>query len=142
MNIYQELNVITKFERKFGHQEAVKRACDFMVSYLVEMRSPLPEIAAQGFRVALKYKDGSAFPDELENARKQIDEFLWERGAQADYSTPEYRMAHAVLGILVSYQDLTCDGRAGELVSNFLEMTETFESNHDLLRTLLKEYFS
>jgi hypothetical protein len=142
VNIYHELDIIDEFEEKVGNRESVKCACDFMVSYLAEMKRPLPEVAAQGLRVAIKYKEGSASPDKLEIAREQIADFLKERGAQASYSTLEYRMAHAVLGILISYQDLRWGGGASELVSNFLDMTETFESNHDLLKTLLKEYFS
>jgi hypothetical protein len=51
-------------------------------------------------------------------------------------------MAHAEEAILVCYQNPTRDGGASELVSNFLDMTETFESNYDLLRDLLKAYFA
>ncbi len=141
-NIYQELDVITEFEDKLEHQEAVKRACDFMVSYLAGLQRPLPEIAAQGLRVAIKYKEGSTRPGELEMAGEQVADFLRERGAQANYSTLEYRMAHAVQAILWCYRDLTYHGLASELVSNYLEMTETFESNYDRLRALLKEYFT
>jgi len=96
MNIYKELDIIDLFEEKFGNQESVKRACDFMASYLAGMQRPLPEIAAQGLVVAIKYKEGSALPGELEIARKRIADFLKERGAQLNYSTVEYRMAHAV----------------------------------------------
>src|SRR5215831_18545618 len=142
MNIYNELDIIDLFEEKFGNQESVKRACDFMASYLAGMQRPLPEIAAQGLVVAIKYKEGSALPGELEIARKRIADFLKERGAQLNYSTVEYRMAHAVEAILISYQNPTWGGGASELVSIFLDVTETFESNCDLMRTLLKEYFS
>jgi hypothetical protein len=56
INIYKELSIIDDFEEKFGNQESVKRACDFMVSYLAGMQRPLPEISAHGLSVAIRYR--------------------------------------------------------------------------------------
>jgi hypothetical protein len=142
MDIYQDLDVIDRFEDRFGNRDSVKRACDFMVSYLAGVQRPLPEIATQGLRAAIKYREGSARADELESARRSISDFLKERRARMDYSTPEYCMAHAVEAVLMFFVDPTWPGGASEVVSNFLDLTETFESNHELLQRLLDEYFA
>jgi hypothetical protein len=142
MDIYQELNVIDRFEERFGNRDSVRRACDFMVSYLAGMQRPLPEIAAEGLRAAIKYKEGSALASELGSARRSISDFLREPSARTNYGTPEYCMARALEAVLISYQNPTWGGGASELVSNFLDMTETFESNHELMKRLLEEYFS
>ena len=68
MNIHQELDVVDRFEDRCGDREAWKRACNFMVSYFAGMQRPLPELAAQGLCVAIKYKQGSASDDERVSA--------------------------------------------------------------------------
>jgi len=142
MSIYQEINIIDDFEERFGNCKSIKRACECLVSYISGLQRPLPEIAAQGLRVAVKYKEGSALPGELEIARKQIVDFLKARHAM--YKEQAYPMEHAVWGILQVYRDLCYDvesGAASEFVSSTLGCIENFDSNYELLRALLKETF-
>src|SRR5262249_3573498 len=100
----RSVKVIHEFEQKFGNRESVKRGCEFLVSYISGLQRPLPEIAAQGFRVAVKYKEGSALRDELEIAEKQVIDFLDAR--DGTFKFLEYPMEHAVWGILQVYRDL------------------------------------
>jgi len=145
MHIYDEIDRIDDFQEKFGLRQSVRRACDLLVSYIGGLQKPLPEIAAQGFNVALKCKEGSALLDELETARMQIVDSLRERGAYCN----QYPMEHTVSFILGCYQDLAHErGLASydsDFPSNFvfhsLERVEEFESNHELFRRLIREYF-
>jgi hypothetical protein len=142
MGIYDEINIIDDFRQKFGMRESVRRACDLLVSYIGGLQKPLPNIAAQGFSVAVKCKECSGLPDEVETARMQIDDSL-----RAQYHP--YRIEHVVSYILGCYQDLSRErGLASydydfpsEFVYYSLETIETFESNHELFGKLLKEYF-
>jgi len=142
MNSDQETVIISHFEEKFGNRESVRRGCEFLVSYISGLQRPLPEIAAQGFRVAVKYKEGSALRDELEIAEKQVIDFLDAR--DGTFKFLEYPMEHAVWGILQVYRDLRYHwegGSAYEFVSATLEWIESFDSNYELFTKLLKEYF-
>jgi hypothetical protein len=142
MNIDQELKAVERFEDRFGEAESAKRVCDFMVSYIAGMQRPLPEFAAQGLCVAINYKQGSASDDELESARRSISDFLRERGAQMDYSTPELCIVHAVEVALKSYQSPPWGGGATEAIILFLDMPDDFECNHELAKRLVEEHFS
>jgi hypothetical protein len=145
MHIYDEIDIIEDFQVKFGLRQSVRRACDLLVSYIGGLQKPLPEIAAQGFNVALKCKEGSAVPNEVETARMQIVNSLRKWGAYCN----QYPMEHTVSIILGCYQDLAHErGLASydrdfpsDFVFHSLERIETFESNHELFRILLKEYF-
>ena len=98
------------------------RGCEFLVSYISGLQRPLPEIAAQGFRVAVKYKKGSALRDELEIAEKQVVNFLGAR--HGAHEVLEYPMEHTVWGILRVYRDLRYpwEGRSAyEFISGALE---------------------
>lgn len=142
MNPYQETKIINDFEDKFGNRESIKRGCEFLVSYISGLQRPLPEIAAQGFRVAVRYKEGSALRDELEIAEKQVVDFLDARHGALKFL--EYPIEHAVWGILQVYRDLRYHwegGSAYEFVSGTLEWIENFDSNYELFTKLLKEYF-
>jgi hypothetical protein len=141
MNIYKELEVIDRFEEKFGNSTSVTRACDLMVSYLAGLKRRLPETAARGLRVAIKYRQGLASLDELGRERKAISDFLRERSARTNYSTPEYCIMHAVDTILQCYQTPVWGGGASELVSNFLDTADRFESDRTLMRRLLQQNF-
>jgi hypothetical protein len=109
------------------------------------LQKPLPEIAAQGFKVAIKCKEGSALPDEVETAQVRIVNSLREWGAYSN----QYPMEHTVSFILGCYQDLdherglaSCDRDfPSDFVFHSLKRIETFESNHELFRKLLREYF-
>jgi hypothetical protein len=146
MDIYDEINIINDFQKKFGMRQSVRRACDLLVSYIGGLQKSLPEIAAQGFNVAIKCKEGSVLPDEVETARMQIVDSL--RELRAYYN--QYPMEHTVSYILRCYRDLAHErGLASysqdfpyEFVFYSLERIDTFESNHELFRILLKEYFS
>ena len=145
MDIYHEINIIEHFRQKFGLRESVRRACDLLVSYIGGLQKPLPGIAAQGFSIAVKCKECSALPDEVETARMQIVDSLRERGAYYN----QYPIEHMVSFILGCYRDLAHErGLASydydfpyEFVSASLERMDTFESNHELFGKLLKEYF-
>ena len=145
MDIHREIKIINDFQEKFGLRQSVRRACDLLVSYIGGLQTPLPEIPAQGFNVALKCKEGSALPGEVETARVQIVNSLREWGAYSN----QYPMEHTVSFILGCYQDLAHErGLASydsdfpyEFVSASLERIDTFESNHELFGKLLKEYF-
>jgi hypothetical protein len=145
MDIYDEINIIDDFQKKFGQRQAVRRACDLLVSYIGGLQKPLPEIAAQGFYVAIKCNEGSALPDEMETARKQIVDWLRKHRAYCD----ECPIENTVSFILGCYRDLAHElGLASydnDFPSNFvyysLERIDTFESNHELFRKLLREYF-
>ena len=142
MNSDQETVIISHFEEKFGNRESVRRGCEFLVSYISGLQRPLPEIAAQGFRVAVKYKEGSALRDELEIAENQVIDFLDAR--HGAHKVLEYPMEHAVWGILRVYRDLRYHwegGSAYEFVSATLEWIENFDSDYELFTKLLKEYF-
>jgi hypothetical protein len=140
MNLLDEIDIIEDFREKFGLRQSVKRACDLLVSYIGGLKKPLPEIAAQGFNVAIKCKEGSALLDEVENARMQIDNSLREWGAYCN----QYPMEHTVFFILRCYQDLAHErGLASydrdfaiDFVFHSLERIDTFESNHELFRIL------
>ena len=145
MDIYDEIDIVLDFQEKFGLRESVRRACDLMVSYIGGLQKPLPETAAQGFNVAIKCKEGSALPDEVETARMQIVNLLKERGAYCN----QYPIEHTVSFILRCYQDLAHErGLASydrdfpsDFVFHSLERIDTFESNHELFGKLLKECF-
>jgi hypothetical protein len=145
MDIYDEIVIIDDFQEKFGLRESIRRACDLVVSYIGGLQKPLPEIAAQGFSVAIKFKEGSALPDEAETARMQIVNSLREWGAYCN----QYPMEHTVSFILGCYQDLAHErGLASydrdfpsDFVFHSLERIDTFESNHELFRKLLRQYF-
>src|SRR5215467_7281591 len=145
MDIYHEINIIEHFRQKFGLRESVRRACDLLVSYIGGLQKPLPDIAAQGFSVAVKCKECSALPDEVETARMQIVDSLRQRGAYYN----QYPMEHTVSFILGCYRDLSRERGLvsydydfpSEFVYHSLETIETFESNHELFGKLLKEYF-
>ena len=102
MDIYDEIDIIEDFQEKFGLRQSVRRACDLLVSYIGGLQKSLPEIAAQGFHVAIKCREGSALPDEVETARMQIVNSLRER--RAYYS--QYPMEHTVSFILRCYRYL------------------------------------
>lgn len=146
MDIYDEINIVNDFQEKFGMRQSVRRACDLLVSYIGRLQRSLPEIAAQGFHVAIKCKEGSALPDEVETARKQIVDSLRERRAYYN----QYPMEHTVSYILRCYRDLAHErGVASyddefpyEFVYYSLERIDKFESNHELFGILLKEHFS
>jgi hypothetical protein len=142
MDVYKELMLIDRFEESHGNSEAVRRACDFMISYLAAMTTPFPEVAERGRAVAIRYKQGLALNAELENARKSISDFLRERSARTNYDTPEYCIVHAVEGMLACYLHPEWGGGASELVSNFLDVTDKFQSDHSFLKRLLEEKFS
>jgi len=145
MDIHREIKIINDFQEKFGLRHSVRRACDLLVSYIGGLQKPLSEIAAQGFNVAIKCKEGSALPDEVETARMQAVDLLRERGAYYN----QYPIEHMVFFILGCYRDLAHErGLASydsdfpyEFVSASLERIDTFESNHELFGKLLKEYF-
>jgi len=145
MDIYKEINIIGDFEERFGMRQAVRRVCDLIVSYLEGLQKPLSESVTQGFEVAIKCREGSALPDEVETARMQIVESLRERRAYYD----QYPIEHTISFILGCYQDLAHErglasydyGFPYEFVSACLERIDTFESNHELFGKLLKEYF-
>src|SRR5262245_53661089 len=132
MDIYKELNVIDRFEESRGNSAAVVRACDLMVSYLAGLKQPLPEIAARRLRIAIK-KEGLASVGELKNERKALSDFLRGHSARTDYTTPEYCIVNAVEAALLSYENPEWGGGASELVSNFLDLTDRFESDHPLM---------
>src|SRR5262249_22773866 len=104
MNIYKELDVIDRFEERCGNRTSVTRACDLMASYLANLRRPLPALAAQGLRTALKYKNGSIPVQDLESDRKAIATFLKDRLARTD-PAPEYAVLRGVEAILSFYQN-------------------------------------
>jgi len=136
------IGIIVDFEQKFGNRESVKRGCEFLVSYISGLQRPLPEIAAQGFRVAVKYKEASALRDKLEIAEKKVVDFLDAR--DGTFKFLEYPIEHAVWGILHVYRDLSYPwegGSAYEFVSGTLEWIDNFDSNYELFTKLLKEYF-
>ena len=145
MDIHREIKIINKFQEKFGLRQAVRSTCDLLVSYIAGLQKPLPEIAAQGFNVAIKCKEGSALPDQVETTRMQIVDSLRERSAYYN----QYPMEHMVSFILGCDRDLAHErGLASydydfpyEFVSASLERMDTFESNHELFRKLLREYF-
>jgi hypothetical protein len=145
MDIYDKINMIDDFQEKFGMRQSVRRACDLLVSYIGGLQKPLPEIAAQGFNVAIKCKEGSALPNEVETARMQIVDWLRKRGAYCD----QYPIEHTVSFILECYRDLAHEwGLAShnedfpsEFVYYSLESIDTFDSNHKLFGKLLREYF-
>jgi len=145
MHIYDEIDRIDDFQEKFGLRQSVRRACDLLVSYIGGLQKPLPEIAAQGFNVAIKCKEGSALLDEVETARMRIVNSLKERGAYIN----QYPMEHTVSFILRCYQDLAHERGLASYDSDFpssfvfhsLERVEEFESNHELFRRLATEYF-
>jgi hypothetical protein len=141
MDMYKELDVIDRFEEGRGTNVAVVSACDLMVSYLAGLKRPFPEIAARGLRIAIKYKEGLASVGELKNERKAFSDFLREHSARTDYTTPEYCIVNAVEAVLLSYENPEWGGGASELVSNFLDLTDRFESDHPLMRRLLAEDF-
>ena len=142
MSVYNKLNVIDEFEAKFGNREAVRRACDLMVSYLSETATSLPEVAAQAVHVGRKYKNGLASRADLNAERKAISQFLSDHSAWTNYEDQEYCAVHAVHGFLDGYINLSWGGGASELVSNFWEMMEKFDRNEVLLQRLLQEHFS
>jgi len=141
MNIYKELDIIDDFQEKRGLRESVRRVCDLTVSYIDGLQKPLPEIAAKGLSVAVKCKEGSSLPGEVEAARMQIRDSL-------DTQYP-YRIEHVVCYILGCYGDLARErGLASydndfpsEFASNCLATIDTFDRNHELFRKLLREYF-
>ena len=145
MDIYDEIDIIEDFQEKFGLRQSVRRACDLLVSYIGGLQKPLPEIAAQGFNVAIKCKEGSAVLDEVATARMQIVNSLREWGAYSN----QYPMEHTVSFILGCYQDLAHErGLASydrlfpvDFVFHSLERVDKFDSNHELFRKLLREYF-
>jgi hypothetical protein len=142
IDIFNELVVIDRFEERFGNQESVRRACDVMVSYLSAMTRPFNEIAERGLRAAIKCREGSIAPNDLESERRSISDFLRERSARTDYDTPEYCIVHAVEAILWFYRDPSWGGGASEAMSNFLVITDQFESNYSLLKRLLEQKFA
>jgi hypothetical protein len=145
MDIYDEIDIIEDFQEKFGLRQSVRRACDLLVSYISGLQKPLPGIAAQGFNIAIKCKEGSALLDEVETARMQIVNSLREWGAYCN----QYLIEHTVSFILGCYQDLAHERGLASYDSDFpsdfvfhsLERIERLESNHELFRKLLKEYF-
>jgi hypothetical protein len=140
MSIYQELNIIDDFEERAGNSGAVRRACDFMVSYLSKTRVPLPELAEQGLEIAIKYMQGEVGGKELDHKREEIADFLRLRSATLDFVSPEFRGLHAVEAILSCYGHPAWGGGASELVSNFLDVMEIVDGG-DSFRTLLREHF-
>jgi hypothetical protein len=144
MDIYKEISIVLDFQEKFGQRESVRRACDLLVSYIDGLQKPLPQSAALGFNIAIKCREGSALPDEVETARVQIVDSLYKRGENYPY-----RVEHVVSYILGCYRDLSRErGLAAyeyQFVHEFayysLEAIEAFESNHWLFGKLLKEYF-
>jgi hypothetical protein len=135
------LDVIDRFEDKFGNEESVRRACDVMVSYLSGMTRPFNKIAERGLRAAIKCKEGTIAPNDLGSELRSISDFLRERSARMDYDTPEYCIVHAVEATLMFYQNPSWGGGASEVISNFLNLTDKFECNHALLKQLLDQHF-
>jgi hypothetical protein len=137
-----DLEVIDRFEEKFGNTETVKRACDFMACYLAKLTKPFPPIAAQGLRVALDYGQGVVGREQLEIHREAISDYLREHSAWTDYESPEYCIIHSVYAALESYLRPSWGGGGSELISNFIEVSGRFEKNSSALQQCLEKSFT
>jgi hypothetical protein len=139
MSIYNKLDVIDEFEEKFGEREAVTRSCDLMVAYISEATTPLPQVAAQAFRVAMNYKNGAASRAELDAQKEMLVRAL--RGRWTRFDDPESCAFLAIHAIVAFYLDPSWGSGASEVISNFWDLAEKFDRDERRLLRLLQEYF-
>jgi hypothetical protein len=142
MSIYDALNPIDDFEERHGNAEAVRRASDLMVSYMCGLTRPLPELVDRGLKTAIGYKNKEATLLEMDTIRKELTQFIKTKWLSGGEDTSKYFISRAVEGMLICCRHPAWGGGASELVSNFLEAVDKFESNHNLLKFLIKQYFS
>jgi hypothetical protein len=117
-----DLQLIDRFERKFGNTETVKRAGEFMVCYLAKLTKPFPPVATQGLRAALGYGQGVVSQEQLKIDHKAISDYFREHSAWTDYETPEHCIIHSVYAALDSYLRPSWGGDGSELISIFIEV--------------------
>jgi hypothetical protein len=141
MTIYTGLNAIDNFEQRHGFEDTLKRARDFMISYLELMKTALPDPARRGLEAAKKYSEGTLISEDLEAARRELWKYLREHHASADYKTPSNAIVHAAFGPLSDHKDLKPGETISERVSSFLDCANQFEDHSDSVQPLLKTFY-
>jgi hypothetical protein len=142
MHTDDPLDVVDAFEARHGNGPAIRRACEFLVSYLSSKLDRLSETALRGLEVATRHQSGRIGLTEVKQERLALANFLTERSGWTGWEHPDYGPVHAVFAILWHTEDPTRGGGASELISNALTATASLEVSDDLARSLLNKHFS
>jgi hypothetical protein len=141
MSIFDDLTVIDDFEESFGFTEALARARNFMIAYLCLMTKAVPEPTRRSIEVAKQYAIGACTAEELRIQRDALWQWLKERHAVVDYTTPLNAIVHAGFGPLTEGEDLKPAEVISERVSDFLDCANAFENHSESVPHLLNEHF-
>ncbi|WP_139862692.1 hypothetical protein [Bradyrhizobium ivorense] len=138
MTVYDSLSIVDQFEERTDNRTAVKRACDVMLRYLMELKRPLPDVAAQSVKIAREYCAGSRGIQSLHDEDKRISNFLRNASARSNGTVSVVRATGALVRLL---QEPTWGGGASEALSNFLNWVDEFEQDHTMFKRLLEGAF-
>jgi hypothetical protein len=133
------LEIVDRFEQMNGKPAALRRAIEFMISYLALANSTLPAPAQRAVEAAKRLTGQSGVQGELEAARLDCWKFLQENSPLDDVSTPEIFAVKAAMRLLYPDPDST---DAIDIVGYFLRMANGFEDHSEQAEALLRRYFS
>lgn len=133
------LDIVDRYEDRFGKHAALRNAIDFMISYLSLMQAAFPPEAQQAFDVAKRYYMQSGTREELDGAATDCWNFLQERSFGFNVNTPEVYCVQAVSRLLYPDPDET---DVIDIVGYFLTMANGFEDHSEQAKALLSKHFS
>jgi hypothetical protein len=135
------LDLVDDFQERCGKVVGFKKADEFMLAYLRQVIAPLPDIAARGLALAIRFQNGLLPPGRITEARVECWKYLKEHRATYDFQTPEYCAVRAVICVLHEDRNPGEDDVA-DTVDFFLRMADRFEDHSSSAPSLLGRYFS
>lgn len=132
------INKIDKLVLEEGVATTWRRSIDFMIAYLSDLKSPLPDVAERGLNVARKVRIGHADASELERARIECWKYLSERSASTETTSPLYCGVRAVICVL--WDNVPQGGDVADLLDFFLLVANRFEDRSDMIEFLFQKF--
>jgi hypothetical protein len=135
-----DLTIVDEYERRHGAKETFQRAGDFMLTFLTNMTTRFPPVAARGLSTAAASRKGVAPASQTEEALKDCWKYIDDRKASSDFRTPEHCIVRATIYALQG------EPAPGERVSDeldmFIRLANKFEDRSSSVNPLLEKYFS
>ena len=142
MSACDKLVIVDDYEERHDNRTAVLQACNVMLNYLVALKRPLPEVAAQAVDTAQNYCSGALEIDGVREAEVQTDRFLEDTNRSNDNSGGAISVVRASRALVSLLREPVWGGGASEALSNFLVWVDDFEQDHALFEQLLERAFA